>query len=231
MIAYAAYTTNRRSLAAVRGAGWRVLLSPATGLKNYGIPYALDNGAWSAHIAGEPFKEQPFRDAVAKIGANADFVVAPDIVAGGKASLELTRTWLPWLLRHTMVALIAVQDGMTPGDVMHRLGKRCGVFVGGTTEFKEETMAMWTAVAHSCGAICHVGRVNTKRRIFLCAAADADSFDGSSVSRFAVTLPRLDNARKQPDLFAYAPFQTTRAGILHCSIQAGNGSQKDFIPS
>jgi len=230
MIAYAAYTTNRRSLAAVRGAEWRVLLSPATGLKNYGIPYALDNGAWSAHIAGEPFKEQPFRDAVAKIGANADFVVAPDIVAGGKASLELTRAWLPWVLRHTMVALIAVQDGMVPGDVIHRLGKRCGIFVGGSTDWKEATMAMWAAVAHSCGAICHVGRVNTKRRIFLCAAADADSFDGSSVSRFAVTLPRLDNARKQKDLFAYAPFPTARTRILCAPLRTGNNAQTDIVP-
>lgn len=54
MIAYAAFTSNRRSLAAVRGAGWRVLLSPATSLKNYDIRYALDNGAWSAFIAKEP---------------------------------------------------------------------------------------------------------------------------------------------------------------------------------
>lgn len=202
MIAYAAYTTNRRSLAAVRGAGWRVLLSPATGLKNYGIPYALDNGAWSAFIAKEPFREEPFRLAVAKIGSDAAFVVAPDIVAGGIESLELTNRWLPWVLDRTMVALIAVQDGMRPGDVIRALGPRVGIFVGGTTKWKEETMVMWATLAHSHGAICHVGRVNTKRRIFLCAAADADSFDGSSVSRFAKTLPRLDHARKQIDLFA-----------------------------
>jgi hypothetical protein len=197
MIAYAAYTTNRRSLAALRGAGWRVLLSPATGLKNYDLPYALDNGAWSAHVAGTEFQAEPFRKAVDKIGHGADFVVAPDIVAGGLASLDLSRRWLPWLLDRTRIALIAVQDGMRPGDVIHRLGKRCGLFVGGSTEWKEETMAMWAAVARENNAICHVGRVNTKRRIVLCAAAGVTSFDGSSVSRFAVTLPMLDNARHQ----------------------------------
>jgi hypothetical protein len=201
MIAYAAYTTNRRSLAAVRGAGWRVLLSPATGLRNYDLPYALDNGAWSAHIAGTPFREEPFRAAVGKIGANAVFVVAPDIVGGGLESLAMTLKWMDWLLERVPVVLIAVQDGMRPGDVRHLLEPRVGVFVGGTTEFKEETMATWASLAHSCGTICHVGRVNTKRRIFLCAAAGADSFDGSSVSRFAKTLPRLDHARKQIDLF------------------------------
>lgn len=202
MIAYAAYTTNRRSLKAIRQAEWRVLLSPATGLKNYGLRYALDNGAWTAHIAGLPFAEEPFMAAVDSIGAEADFVVAPDIVAGGRASLDLTRKWLPWLLERTMVALIAVQNGMVPGDVMHRLGKRCGIFVGGTTEWKEKTMPMWGALARECGAICHVGRVNTQRRIFLCAAAGATSFDGSSASRFAKTVPPLDHARKQIDLFA-----------------------------
>lgn len=201
MIAYAAYTTNRRSLAALRGAGWRVLLSPATGLSCKGLPYALDNGAWSAHVNGTSFQEQPFIAAVDRIGHGADFVVAPDIVAGGAASLEMTRRWLPWLLDRTMVALIAVQDGMSPGDVMNRMGKRCGIFVGGTTEWKERTMPMWAALARENGAICHVGRVNTKRRVFLCAAAGVTSFDGSSVSRFAVTLPPLDNARQQRDLF------------------------------
>lgn len=37
-----------------------------------------------------------------------------------------------------------------------------------------------------------------------CVAAGADSFDGSSASRFATTLPLLDAARRQPDLLAGA---------------------------
>jgi hypothetical protein len=200
MIPYAAYTTNRRSLTAVRDAGWRVLLSPATGLKNFGVPYALDNGAWSAFMAGEEFREEAFQKAVGLIGPGAAWVVAPDIVEGGKASLQMSVRWLGWLLDRVPVVLIAVQDGMSPRDIQGRLGIRIGIFVGGSTEWKEETMAMWAALARSCGAICHVGRVNTARRIHLCAAAGVDSFDGSSVSRFAKTLPRLDNAARQRDL-------------------------------
>lgn len=199
MIAYAAYTTNRRSLAAVRGAGWRVLLSPATGLKNYHIPYALDNGAWSAFMAGEEFREDDFIRAVVLIGSGAAWVVAPDIVEGGARSLQMSLSWLGWLFDRVPVVLIAVQDGMRPQDIQGRLGIRLGIFVGGSTKWKEETMPMWAALARSCGAICHVGRVNTARRIALCAAAGVDSFDGSSVSRYAKTLPRLDNAARQPD--------------------------------
>jgi len=48
----------------------------------------------------------------------------------------------------------------------------------------------------------HVGRVNTARRIRLCAEAGADSFDGTSVSRYAQTLPLLESARQQPSLLA-----------------------------
>lgn len=201
MIPYAAYTTNRRSLAAVRDANWRVLLSPATGLKNYGIRYALDNGAWSAFMAGEQFRENEFQNAVGLIGSGADWVVAPDIVEGGAASLQMSIRWLGWLFDRVPIVLIAVQDGMLPRDIRGRLGIRLGIFVGGSTKWKEETMPMWAALARSCGAICHVGRVNTARRIALCAAAGVDSFDGSSVSRFAKTLPRLDNAARQADLY------------------------------
>lgn len=200
MIAYASYTSNRRSLAAVRAAGWRVLLSPATSLNNYGVPYALDNGAWSAFKNGSPFDEPAFQDAVHKIGPGAAWVVAPDIVEGGAESLDMSLRWLGWLMDRVPRVLIAVQDGMSPRDVQGRLGIRIGLFVGGSTEWKEETMPMWGALARSCNAICHVGRVNSARRIALCVAAGVDSFDGSSVSRFANTLPRMDNAARQRDL-------------------------------
>jgi hypothetical protein len=64
-------------------------------------------------------------------------------------------------------------------------------------------MAAWAALARAKGAICHVGRVNTARRIHACEAAGAHSFDGSSASRFAVTLPPLELARQQTDLEGY----------------------------
>jgi hypothetical protein len=38
------------------------------------------------------------------------------------------------------------------------------------------------------------------RRIALCAAAGADSFDGSAPSRYAVEFAKLDLARRQGDL-------------------------------
>lgn len=200
MIPYAAYTTNRRSRAALVAADWRIMLSPATGLEAYGRPYALDNGKWSDHVGTVPWSEPKFLAALQRMGHAADFVVAPDIVEGGLASMALSRAWLDRCLAHCPRVLIAVQDGMSCFDVIGVVGPRVGIFIGGSTGWKEATMGQWGAFARREGIWCHVGRVNTVRRVALCAAAGATSFDGSSVSRFAKTLPNLDRASRQRDL-------------------------------
>jgi len=201
-MAYAAYTTTRRNLAALERARWRIMLSPATGLNSYGLPYALDNGAWSAFATGAPWDEEAFVRALTTHGAGADFVAVPDIVEGGAESLARSCAWLPRVLDRAPLALIPVQDGMTETDIAPLLAERVGIFVGGSTGWKERSMSMWGALARTHGTRCHVGRVNTIRRIRLCAAAGATSFDGSSVSRYAINLPKLERARWQPDLFA-----------------------------
>jgi hypothetical protein len=76
-----------------------------------------------------------------------------------------------------------------------------GIFVGGSTDWKLATMRQWGALARECRTYCHVGRVNTVRRIRMCQDAGVDSFDGTSASRFALTLPRLDDAVKQGHIF------------------------------
>lgn len=201
MIPYASRTGTRRNLAALRAAGWRLMVSAKGALRAEGFPYAIDNGAWSAYVAGEPFDEPAFLRAYGRLGHGADFVVLPDIVAGGGASLAFS---LAWRARLDAVCpqMLAVQDGMTPAEVGPLVGQALGIFVGGTSEWKEATMALWGAVARERGAKLHVGRVNSRRRVALCAAAGADSFDGSSVSRYAVTIGMLDSARRQPDLLA-----------------------------
>jgi hypothetical protein len=159
--------------------------------------YCLDNGAWSAFVAKEPFDEAAFLKAYA-LAPGADFVVLPDIVAGGLRSLDFSLDWRDRLER-VCLQLLAVQDGMETGDVRQFVGPDLGIFVGGTTEWKEATMAGWGKLGRECGAYMHVGRVNTIRRFNLCRAVGADSVDGSSASRYAVTLPKLENARQQLD--------------------------------
>ncbi|RSU61411.1 hypothetical protein [Sphingobium yanoikuyae] len=204
MIGYASRTGTRRNLDALRHAGWRLMVSAKGPLRPERFRYALDNGAWTAFQQGEPFDVPAFEKAVALLGPGADWIVLPDIVAGGLASLRFSLDWLDALRNRPELRgaryLLAVQNGMEPPHVAPIVGPEVGIFVGGDTPWKLATMAAWTRLAHERGAICHVGRVNTVRRIRLCAAAGADSFDGSGVSRFASALPPLDLARRQPDI-------------------------------
>lgn len=195
-MAYFSRTGTRRNLDALRAAGWRLLLSPSGVWRTEGFRYCLDNGAWSAHAAGAPFDDRSFYRCALRFGADADFVVLPDIVMGGLESLRLSVSWidaLPWC----RLLLLPVQDGMRADDVRPYLSARVGIFVGGSDAFKEGTLSEWSRLASESGCYLHVGRVNTRRRIRLAQLAGADSIDGSSASRYAVTLPRLDGAIRQ----------------------------------
>jgi hypothetical protein len=171
-------------------------------LRTEGFPYALDNGAWWSFCHKLPFDGASFMAAYRKLGPLADFVVLPDIVAGGHGSLAFSMKWRADLGQPVCQLVLAVQDGMAPRKIAGIVGPSLGIFVGGSTDFKLSTMPIWAEIARERKAYLHVGRVNTARRIALCAAINADSFDGSSASRYAVTLPGLDLARRQPDLFA-----------------------------
>lgn len=207
MIAYASRTGTRRNIALLKAAGWRWMISPKgrMGLNLEGMGYALDNGAWTCFMNGEPFDEPAFCLALDRFGENADWIVIPDIVAAGAASIEFSDQWLPRLRAGGFNRLmLAVQNGMESHHALPYLRQGIGIFVGGDTDWKLATLGHWAALAHEHGQTCHAVRVNTARRIRLCAAAAVDSFDGSGPSRFADELPRLDIARRQPDLYAGA---------------------------
>lgn len=209
-MAYATITTGR-SLERLYSAGWGVFITPEALAKNRpafawsqgrdpAMAYALDNGAWGAFVKGVEWNPSGFEAMLGAIGGDAVFAAIPDIVEGGMESLSRSIEWTPRVLDHTRVGLIPVQDGMQPHDIAPLLSARVGIFVGGSTEFKEDTLGMWAALAKRHGAYCHVGRVNTVRRTFKCTNAGVDSIDGTSVTRFSSTLPMLDSARRQLSL-------------------------------
>ena len=207
---YASWTGTKKNLRALRAHGWRLLMSPDTLIRCRGkraplwpdgtkAPYVLDNGAWGCHQRGEPFNDEAFLWAYERIGAGAAWVVAPDIVAGGMESLELTRSWLP-RIDHDKV-LIAVQDGMVPEHVDSMVSGNNGIFLGGSTEYKLESMQMWGDYCRKKAVHFHVARVNTIRRLRACQSAGVDSIDGSSASRFSVAASLLPSAARQRQLF------------------------------
>lgn len=189
---YASRTGTRSTLARMKEMGWSLLVSAAGVVSTQGAPsWALDNGAWSAFLQNTAFDEDAFSRALDKVGEGADWIVLPDIVAGGKASLDLTLKWLDRLQGFPERLLIAVQDGIEPNDVRHLLNPMVGLFLGGSTEYKLATMDAWGQLARRRNCYFHVGRVNSLRRIRACAQAGAHSFDGTSIIAFPDTIYRL----------------------------------------
>lgn len=200
ILAYASRTGTRRNLEALHAADWFLLVSAKGVHRHEGFRYAIDNGAWTAHTQAKPFDERAFVAVVEKLGGGADWIALPDIVCGGLSSLEMSKWWLSWVSRFAPV-LYPVQDGMGPEDVRHLLHPEAGIFVGGSTEWKLDTLSTWAALAREVGCWLHVGRVNTVRRIRRCIDVGATSFDGTAVTKYAVELPKLQRARTMGALF------------------------------
>lgn len=194
LIPYASRTGTRSTLSLLEFFGWRLLVS-ATGMHyTHGFRYAIDNGAWTAFNQKRPFQADKFIEVCKKLGKGADWIVVPDIVEGGLASLDFSLSWLAFVRDHGRHALLAVQDGMEPSTVEGLIGPTLGIFIGGSTEYKLGTMVQWSTYAWMKGAHCHVGRVNSPKRIAICAAASTMSFDGTCPTKFPIHIPKLSAA-------------------------------------
>ncbi|MFM0348827.1 hypothetical protein, partial [Paraburkholderia sp. RL17-347-BIC-D] len=177
MVGYASRTGTRRNLEALSDADWRLLVSAKGEHRTEGMRYAIDNGAWTAYQRGEPFDESAFLAVVEKLGERADWIVLPDIVQGGLASLDFSLRWKERLRGIPSQLLIAVQNGMQLEDVAPLLSPVVGIFIGGSTEWKEATAEAWGLLARRRNCHLHVGRVNSARRIRICAADRLDLED------------------------------------------------------
>lgn len=197
---YASRTGTRRNLDALRRAGWRLLVSPAGELRTEGFPYALDNGAWTYHQRGEPFDGAAFERAVGELGEGADWIVMPDRVGDAAGTLESVDAWWP-KLRGAGLLLLALQDGMTEAEVEARLHPGVGLFLGGSTTYKEQRARGWGDFARARSLYLHIGRVNSVRRISIAHEAGAHSIDGTSATRFSANIPKLTHAGAQGMLF------------------------------
>jgi hypothetical protein len=208
LMCYASHTGTKRNLAALRAAGWGLIISrtrPDHWLTEGFAHWAADNGAWSDYQQGREFDGDQYERFLTWVEAQTtvpDWLVLPDVVAGGAASLALSARYRNRCQAIAPLVLIAVQDGMEPDDIAPLVSSSVGIFLGGSTEWKLATMACWGAFCAERDIYYHVARVNTAKRVHMAHAAGADSIDGSSASRYAVTLPLLDRAAQQSDLFA-----------------------------
>jgi hypothetical protein len=140
-----------------------------------------DSGAYRSWRSGRPFNVGRWDRDMRWMSYRRivpDFVIVPDIVAGGLESLAWSAFWRPSIPAE-FPAYLAVQDGMTAADVEPHLGMYQGLFVGGTLAWKLETGASWVRCAHANGLQCHIGRVGTPERVRWACQAQADSIDSS----------------------------------------------------
>lgn len=207
LIPYASRTNMESAVKAWTEAGWRMLIEPS----HYNFPqgktppplaYMIDNGAWGCHLREVEWDSAGFERMVDEYGADADMIVLPDIVAGGAESLTRSVEWIPRLRPIGTLLLLAVQDGMIPNDVADLCQEHSlGLFVGGSTEWKLDTIPWWGWVSGQLGCWLHIARVNSVKRIRYIAAHGAHSFDGTSTTLWPSTLRRLDLAVRQQTMF------------------------------
>jgi len=144
--------------------------------------FAIDNGCYSAYARGKAWDPAPFMHNLhkaRKLGLKPDFAVLPDIVAGGRASAEKSMAWLGVLRQEypEVPFYMAVQDGMTPDDLPEGIS---GIFVGGSTAWKLETMREWAKTGHARNMPVHVGRIGAPDKMVLAHLAGIDSIDSTT---------------------------------------------------
>jgi hypothetical protein len=141
------------------------------------LPFALDNGAYSAFKNQSAWSADAFRKHVERYAQRAPlWILAPDVVGDATATRALWDAWYPELAQTGVDIAFAVQDGMTSRDLP--IEARV-IFVGGTTAWKRRTMYYWTQSRPRV----HIGRINTEKWLWRAFEAGAESCDGTGFFR------------------------------------------------
>jgi hypothetical protein len=166
-----------------------------------GVRWALDNGCFSGAWTERSWLRtlERYVDVPGCL-----FAVVPDVVADAAATDEMWEQWAPVVRDHGYRSAYVLQNGcdQVPPDA-------AAVFTGGTTEFKVgEQARRLVHDAKARGLWCHMGRVNSLRRLRLAAQDGYDSVDGTFLAYGPDTnLPRLLGYLRlatQPTLFGPA---------------------------
>lgn len=182
-----------RLASAIDGLG--MLLAPGRGWRTPFSTYACDNGVYGAWLRGEVWGERMDRawlKMLAKIPTHDPplWVLLPDAVANWPRTVELARQYLPLVRAKGLPIAIAIQDGCEFDEVLEMEPE--WVFVAGSTQWKLENLARVSAFFGALDIGVHVGRVNTRRRLKACIAANIESVDGTTLNKFPTeTLRRI----------------------------------------
>jgi hypothetical protein len=158
------------------------LVTPTRTSRATGIT-ALDNGAWAHRDDPDWWRTTGETQWLAARGAyDWLFVVMPDVVADADATLERYLRYRGEMDERGLPMALALQNGMTSKAIAHLCP--AFLFLGGTTEWKLATLPLLAEFAHATNRWLHVGRVNTIRRLWLCASYGVHSCDGTGLARY-----------------------------------------------
>lgn len=156
------------------------------------FPYALDNGVFSMWNPDdnsfdsdrwENSGEQAWRRLLFWAQSNRQkptWLIVPDRPGSRDETLFKWATYAPPLLAHFVAPLaIAVQDGMTPDDVRGLAIQPAVICVGGTTDWKWKTAAMWCREFPRV----HVLRCNSPEKLKFLDSIGCESTDGTGWNR------------------------------------------------
>ena len=177
-MAYVGQTRSRALIASLTALGYGEMTVRGE-LPPRRTPFAFDNGVFKDWRASRDFDTATYSadlERLARLPCQPDFLVVPDVVADGVASLRRSQEWVP-RLRGSAPLYLVVQDGMGEREVVDALEPFAGLFVGGSLAWKLRTGAMWAALAHQHGRHCHIGRVGTAKRVRWARRSGADSID------------------------------------------------------
>ena len=206
------FTGQTRGAPTIRlreAAGFGEVVQPYDGWPPRAGRYAWDSGEFRRWANGLPLDAANDRrierhaaraaQLVRRCGWAPAFVVLPDVVAGGEASIRRSLAWVERLRELRAPLLLAVQDGMQVPPVGRlivelNLG---GLFVGGSKDWKWQTLDQWTRLAWELNRRCHVGRVGCVRDVKRARLSGATSGDSCQGLWSHAQLRRLANAVKQ----------------------------------
>lgn len=183
MVVYVANNGTKEKLKFIQSSPMLGLMfTPFDYKTNWTHRYALDNGAFSSYTQGTNWYGGRLIDVLEEL-TKPDFVVLPDIVAGGKPSLNESIAWRK-VLPDSYNYYCAIQDGMKVTDMPSAfLDKIGGVFIGGSVNWKMKSIDEWVEFAHKHGLKCHVGRIGTLQRLLICQQKGVDSVDSSNFAQ------------------------------------------------
>ena len=189
-------TDNRSDLGLIVQPGYG-----AAEIKHYDL-WAADNGCFAKGDSFDAEKWLAWLDKLPRVGCV--FATAPDVVGDAAATWERSLPYLAQIRAMDFPAALVAQDGFWSVDIDWDAFDV--LFIGGTDTFKESDDARRAvAEAKRRGKWCHMGRVNSFRRLQLAAWWGCDSADGTFLAFGPdANVPRLDvwlRRLKQPDLF------------------------------